>query len=177
MSQLSAAQARRIALAAQGFLDPRHATPTMRTLLRTLGRTGVLQVDSVNVLARAHYMPLYSRMGPYDATLLSRAVEAEPRRLVEYWAHVQALMPVELWPQMQHRMASYRGKGGRQNAAPQVVGHHGHRGAHRQPARGDRRPGRVDGARPRRRVAEGQGALGVELVGDAPGARLPLHGG
>ena len=108
MSQLSAAQARRIALAAQGFLDPRHATPTMRTVLRTLGRTGVLQVDSVNVLARAHYMPLYSRMGPYDASLLSRAVEAKPRRLVEYWAHMQAMMPVELWPQMQHRMASYR---------------------------------------------------------------------
>ncbi len=60
------AQARRIALAAQGFLDRRHTTPTMRTFARTLERTGVLQVDSVNVLQRAHYMPLYSRMGPYD---------------------------------------------------------------------------------------------------------------
>jgi uncharacterized protein YcaQ len=105
---LSQKQARRIALAAQGFLDPRHTTPTMRTFNRTLERTGVLQVDSVNVLQRAHYMPLFSRMGGYDTTLLTRAAEKKPRRLVEYWAHVQALMPVELWPVMQHRMASYR---------------------------------------------------------------------
>ena len=106
-------QARRIALAAQGFLDPRHTTPTMRTFGRTLERTGVLQVDSVNVLQRAHYMPLFSRMGPYDTALLTRAAEKKPRRLVEYWAHVQALMPVELWPVMQHRMASYRAQKGK----------------------------------------------------------------
>ena len=105
---LSRAQARRIALAAQGFLDPRHTTPTMRTFNRTLDRTGVLQVDSVNVLQRAHFMPLFSRMGPYDTAMLTRASEKKPRRLVEYWAHVQALMPVELWPVMQHRMESYR---------------------------------------------------------------------
>ena len=110
---LSRAQARRIALAAQGFLDPRHTTPTMRTFARTLERTGVLQVDSVNVLQRAHYMPLFSRMGPYDTALLTRAAEKKPRRLVEYWAHVQALMPVELWPVMQHRMASYRAQKGK----------------------------------------------------------------
>ena len=73
MQSLSVAQARRVALAAQGFLDKPHATPTMRTFQRTLERTGVLQVDSVNVLQRAHYMPLYSRMGPYDIDLLRRA--------------------------------------------------------------------------------------------------------
>ncbi len=105
---LTQAQARRIALAAQGFLDPPHAPPTMRTLARTLTRTGVLQVDSVNVLQRAHYMPLYSRMGPYDVDLLRRASEVRPRRMVEYFAHVQAFMPVELWPIMRHRMAHYR---------------------------------------------------------------------
>jgi uncharacterized protein len=55
---LSLAQARRTTLAAQGFLDPPHAAPTLRTLVRTVARTGVLQVDSVNVLQRAHYMPL-----------------------------------------------------------------------------------------------------------------------
>lgn len=110
---LSRPQARRIALAAQGFLDPRHTTPTMRTFARTLARTGLLQVDSVNVLQRAHYVPLYSRMGPYDTTLLHRAAERRPRRLVEYWAHVQAMMPVELWPVMQHRMAHYRAQRGK----------------------------------------------------------------
>jgi uncharacterized protein YcaQ len=105
---LSLAQARRVALAAQGFLDPPHDPPTMRTFQRTLSRTGVLQVDSVNVLQRAHYMPLYSRMGPYDIDLLRRASSGPRRRVVEYWAHVQAYMPVDLWPVMQHRMAHYR---------------------------------------------------------------------
>ena len=111
---LSRAQARRIALGAQGFLDPVHASPTMRTLARTVARTGVLQVDSVNVLARAHLMPLYSRMGPYDPSLLERAASGrEQRRLVEYWAHVQALMPVELWPHLRFRMETYRAQRGK----------------------------------------------------------------
>ncbi|QBR94354.1 winged helix-turn-helix domain-containing protein [Nocardioides euryhalodurans] len=86
----------------------------MRTLDRTVARTGVLQVDSVNVLARAHLMPLYSRMGPYDPALLERAAAGrERRRLVEYWAHVQALMPVDLWPHMRWRMESYRAQRGK----------------------------------------------------------------
>ena len=114
MLTLSRAQARRIALAAQGFLDPPHAQPTMRTFTRTLARTGVLQVDSVNVLARAHLMPLYSRMGPYDQTLLARAGSGrETRRVLEYWAHVQAYMPVDLWPAMRWRMDSYRSQRGK----------------------------------------------------------------
>ncbi len=110
---LSRSQARRVALAGQGFTDAPHATPTMRTLERALSRTGVLQVDSVNVLQRAHYMPLYSRMGPYDTGLLHRAAERSPRRMVEYWAHVQAYMPVDLWPVMQHRMADHRARRGK----------------------------------------------------------------
>lgn len=111
MQELSRAQARRIAVAAQGFLDPRHASPDLRTLNRTVRRTGVLQIDSVNVLQRAHYMPLFSRMGPYDTALLDRASGRAPRRLVEYWAHVAAFMPVDLWPHMQHRMRQYRDEG------------------------------------------------------------------
>jgi uncharacterized protein YcaQ len=110
---LSKVQARRIAVAAQGFLDPPHATSTMRTLERTVSRVGVIQVDSVNVLQRAHYMPFYSRMGPYDEDLLRRASQRRPRRLIEYWAHVQALMPVDLWPVMRHRMDSYRARAGK----------------------------------------------------------------
>ena len=122
MQSLSRVQARRIALAAQGFLDRRHATPDLRTLGRTVRRTGVLQIDSVNVLQRAHYMPLFSRMGSYDTALLDRASGRAPRKLVEYWAHVAAFMPVELWPHMQHRMRLYRDGGhpwmdGRDNRA------------------------------------------------------------
>ena len=109
--ELDRAPARRIALAAQGFADRRHAVPTLRSFSRALARTGVLQIDSVNVLQRAHYMPLYSRMGPYDTALLRRAAEQAPRRVVEYWAHVAAFMPVELWPHMQHRMRHYRERG------------------------------------------------------------------
>ena len=114
--RLSLAQARRVALAAQGFRDPRHSVPNMRTFDRALARTGVLQVDSVNVLVRAHYMPLFSRMGSYDVDLLHRAASGtprRPRRIVEYWAHVQAYMPVELWPVMRHRMDSYRERRGK----------------------------------------------------------------
>jgi uncharacterized protein YcaQ len=110
---LTQLQARRIALAAQGFTDRAHAVPSMKTFDRTVARTGVLQVDSVNVLQRAHFMPLYSRMGPYDVDLLRRASERRPRRVVEYWAHVQALMPVELWPLMRHRMEHYRSERGK----------------------------------------------------------------
>jgi uncharacterized protein len=116
VDQLTQRQARRIALAAQGFTDRAHSTPALKTLERTVARTGVLQVDSVNVLQRAHYMPLYSRMGPYDVDLLRRASTTTRRRdrhLVEYWAHVQALMPVELWPLMRHRMEKYRSERGK----------------------------------------------------------------
>lgn len=108
---LSRAGARRVALAAQGFRDPRHTVPTMRTFSRTLARTGVLQIDSVNVFQRAHYVPLFSRMGRYDTDLLTRAAERPPRRIVEYWAHVAAFMPVPLWPHMRHRMDFYRKDG------------------------------------------------------------------
>jgi uncharacterized protein YcaQ len=83
----------------------------MRTFTRTLSRTAVLQIDSVNVLQRAHYMPPFSRVGPYDVGLLRRAAEQPPRRVVEYWAHVAAFMPVELWPVMRHRMRHYRDRG------------------------------------------------------------------
>ena len=122
--EISLGQARRIALAAQGFLDPPHAAPTMRTLERTVARTGVLQIDSVNVLARAHLMPLFSRMGPYDVRLLHRATSVKPRRLVEYWAHCAAYMPVDLWPHMQHRMARYRSKGSRvEREQPELLQH------------------------------------------------------
>ena len=80
----------------------------------------MLQVDSVNVLQRAHYMPLFSRMGPYDTEMLKRASERKPRRMVEYWAHVQAFMPVDLWPVMQppDGRRSARARGGAPGCRP-----------------------------------------------------------
>jgi uncharacterized protein YcaQ len=103
---LSAAEARRIALAAQGFADPAPAgAPSGWAVRRLFDRVGLVQIDSVNVLQRAHYLPLFSRVGPYDSTLLDRAAHYAPRRLFEYWGHEASLLPVALQPQLRWRMA------------------------------------------------------------------------
>jgi uncharacterized protein len=111
--RLTAAQARRIAVAAQGFSEPRPGGPITRAHLRRLiSRIQVLQLDSVSVAVRAHYAPVFSRLGPYDRDVLDRAAWAHsahsPRLLVEYWAHEAALMAVDDWPLMRWRMRHYR---------------------------------------------------------------------
>src|ERR1700686_4997060 len=108
---LSLARARRIALAAQGFGRPRPGRPPSVNQIATLvSRLGVLQLDSVNVFTRAHYMPVFSRLGPYDRSRLDliagHGAGKVDRRLVEYWAHEASLIPVELHPLLRWRMAS-----------------------------------------------------------------------
>lgn len=85
---LSLNQARRIALAAQGLDKGRPAGPvTSRTVGRTFARIQLVQIDSVNVLSRSHFLPFFSRLGNYDRTILQRMASSPPRRMMEYWAH------------------------------------------------------------------------------------------
>lgn len=99
-----------MALAAQGFGRRRpDAGVTTRDLARSIARLGQFQIDSINVVTRAHYLPLFSRLGPYDSTLLDRASHQAPRRLFEYWGHAASLIDVELEPYLRFRMsAGYR---------------------------------------------------------------------
>ncbi|CAM3591447.1 YcaQ family DNA glycosylase [Mycobacterium frederiksbergense] len=111
MPILTAAQARRIAVAAQGFHEPKPGVLTRGHLKRLISRIQVLQLDSVSVCVRAHYAPVFSRLGPYDRDVLDRAAWSHtaraPRLLTEYWAHEAALMAVDDWPLLRWRMREY----------------------------------------------------------------------
>lgn len=108
MERLNLSAARRVALAAQGFGKPRPTTVTGRHVAATIDRVAQFQIDSISVAVRAHQMPLFSRLGPYDRTLLLRAAERAPRRLFEYWGHAASLIDVGLQPALRPRMANVR---------------------------------------------------------------------
>jgi uncharacterized protein len=108
--KLSLVRARRIALAAQGFGRPRPTTPpSAARITKLVAQLGLLQLDSVNVFERSHYMPVFSRLGPYDKARLDRiaghGTGRIDRRLVEFWAHEASLFPIELHPLFRWRMA------------------------------------------------------------------------
>ncbi|HEX4402070.1 MAG TPA: crosslink repair DNA glycosylase YcaQ family protein, partial [Galbitalea sp.] len=107
---LSASQARRIALAAQGFGRERPSAVGIRQLDAAIQRMGLLQLDSVNVFERSHYLPLFARLGAYDKSDLDRLTFGRRARYTEYWAHVAAMVPLTAWPLWRWRMREYREK-------------------------------------------------------------------
>lgn len=103
---LTLAQARRLALRAQGFGRAQSGEVGHRQVLAQIARLGVLQIDSVNALVRSHYLPLFSRLGAYDRTLLEQAAWSQGRRrgLFEYWGHEASLLPLSFYPLLRWRM-------------------------------------------------------------------------
>jgi hypothetical protein len=105
--ELSGVQARRIALAAQRFGRPRPVRPPdLGQVRRLVAALGAVQIDAVSVLVRSHYLPVYSRLGPYPRDLLDRLVYRR-RAAFEYWGHAASVLPVELHPVLRHRMARH----------------------------------------------------------------------
>jgi uncharacterized protein YcaQ len=110
--EISLSEARRIALTAQGFnaLSRDRQVSPLR-IRKVIDRLGLLQIDSVNVLVRAQYVPIFSRIGTYDQALLDALIAEKPRRYFEYWGHEASVLPVEVYPLLRWRMEdAFRGK-------------------------------------------------------------------
>ncbi|WP_293900939.1 winged helix-turn-helix domain-containing protein [Phenylobacterium sp.] len=105
---LTAGEARRIALAAQGFGASREGEVGRRQLVRLVERLGVIQIDSVNVVSRTHYLPAFSRLGAYPRALLEDIAWGRKRPLFEYWAHEASLLPLVSQPLFRWRMEDAR---------------------------------------------------------------------
>jgi uncharacterized protein YcaQ len=109
---LSRAEARRIAVSAARLGRPRSPKIGRAEFNAMMAHLGMVQIDSINVLARAHYMPGLSRLGEYDRSLLDRACEGEDRTLFEYWGHEACFIDTNLQPMLRWRMEDARaGKG------------------------------------------------------------------
>ena len=107
-TSLSAIEARRIALAAQGLGARPDGEVTRRQLLKTVDRLGLVQIDSVNVVSRTHYLPAFSRLGAYPRALLEAVAWGRKPALFEYWAHEASLLPVASQPLLRWRMSDAR---------------------------------------------------------------------
>lgn len=106
--QFSRAEARRIALAAQGFNRGRPGSASdIRHIRRVISKLGLLQLDYVNVLIPAHYLVLYSRLGVYQRQRLNELVYRR-REFIEQWAHEASVVPVDAWALLQHRRDEYQ---------------------------------------------------------------------
>ncbi|MDB5492795.1 MAG: hypothetical protein JWP86_132 [Phenylobacterium sp.] len=104
--KLTAGEARRIALAAQGFGQARpEGAVGRRQLVKLIERLGVIQIDSVNVVSRTHYLPAFARLGAYPRALLEEVAWSKTRPLFEYWAHEASLLPLATQPLIRWRMA------------------------------------------------------------------------
>ena len=114
---LSRSEARRIALAAQGFARPRPDVVGTRQLNLALTRMATLQIDSVNVFARSHYLPLFSRLGAYDPALLDRLLFSRGGRYTESWAHMASFIPTADWGLFAFRHEAARERYLRRDAA------------------------------------------------------------
>jgi len=106
---LSPKSARRIALAAQGFGRAQPAAPDRRHVRDLARRLGVIQIDSVNVVTRTHYLPAFSRLGDYPREALEAEAWGARRGLFEYWGHEASLLPLEMQPLLRWRMERARG--------------------------------------------------------------------
>jgi uncharacterized protein YcaQ len=103
LTDLSSAEVRRLALTSLGFGAPRPARAGPSHVRATAKRLSAIQIDSVNVLARAHYLPTFSRYGAYPTSALDDLVHGK-RELFEYWGHAACFLPIDLYPFMRWRM-------------------------------------------------------------------------
>ena len=108
MDSISGDEARRIGLAAQGFAEPKPRTPGLDDMRRVIDRLRLIQLDSVNVLVRAHYMPFFSRLGPYRREMLDDLAYRH-QYIFEQWAHVACFVPLTDYPLLHYRMAGGNG--------------------------------------------------------------------
>src|SRR5262249_53063453 len=124
MREIGAQDARRLALTSLGFAEKKPARAGAAHVRATAARLGAIQIDSVNVLARAHYLPTFSRYGPYPAPARDD-LAAGRRELFEYWAHAACFLPIDLYPllrwRMENQVVAWSGVGRKQQAFNEAV--------------------------------------------------------